>query len=59
MPEDENLKLIQMNIARDLTLAYLNRAIVPEIKKSDIPILATNIGRIYNIILKEISNPDV
>lgn len=59
MPEDENLKIIQMNIARDLTLAYLNRAIVPEIKKSDIPVLATNIGRIYNIILKEIANPEV
>lgn len=58
MPEDNELQILKMNIARDLTIAFLNRAILPEIRKSDIPVLASNIGKIYNIVLNEISNPD-
>lgn len=59
MAEDNELKILQMNIARDLTVAFINRAIIPEIRKADIPVLANNIGTIYNIILKQISNPEV
>ena len=59
MPEDNELKILQMNIARDLTVAFINRAVLPEIRKSDIPVLAANIGKIYNIVLNEISNPEV
>lgn len=59
MPEDNELKILQMNIARDLTVAFINRAIVPEIRKSDIPVLAKSIGKIYNTVLEEISNPEV
>ena len=59
MPEDNELKILQMNIARDLTVALINRAIIPELRKSDIPVVATNIGKIYNIVLEGISNPEV
>ena len=59
MLEDNELKIIQMNIARDLSVAFINRAVLPEIRKSDLPVVASNIGKIYNIILKEISNPEV
>ena len=59
MSEDNELKCLQMNIARDLTVAFINRAIIPEIRKSDIPVLATGIGKIYNTILNQISNPDI
>ena len=59
MQEDNELKILRMNIARDLTVAFINRAIVPEMRKSDIPVAASNIGKIFNIVLNEISNPEI
>lgn len=57
MLDDNDLKALRMNIAKDLTVAFINRTVVPEIRKNQVSVYAANIGSVYNIVLNEISKP--
>ena len=58
MLDNDKLQALRMNIAKDLTVAFINRPVVPEIRKNQIQLYAANVGLVYNIVLNEISKTE-